>query len=189
MKKTAIFCLAVLLALTMCACSPAGSGSTYTVTKNGTDYTVDQENGTISDGVNTYQFTVSGNTSAYGINITYPDGSTYSWHTQANSNGTGFGSGGWSDDYDADRYVSGDELCDILVVGAPQARKTINPLCLLLLAVGLFNILSPRTAWDLSSGWKYKDAEPSDTALGIARLGGIICCLIGGVMLLAGLLG
>lgn len=185
MKRALIFLLAAMLILGLCACAPSGSSNTYTVTRNGTDYTVDQENGTISDGVNTYQFTFSGNSSSYSIRITYPDGSTYSWSGQTNSNGTGFGSGGGSADYDASRYVGGDVLCDILEAGAPRAKKAFNPLCFLFLAIGLFNAITPRTAWYLSSGWKYKDAEPSDLALGLARAGGIVCCFIGVIMIFA----
>lgn len=39
-----------------CACSSSLSNS-YTVTKSGTDYVVDKESSTISDGTNTYQYT------------------------------------------------------------------------------------------------------------------------------------
>ncbi len=189
MKKTAMFSLAILLTLSLCACSPAGSSNTYTVTRNGTDYTVDQENGTISDGLNTYQFTFSGNASGYDIKITYPNGSTYSWHTQTSSSGTGFGSGGWSDDYDADRYVSGDELCDLLLAGAPKAPRNSSPekflIVLLLLALGGFNIASPQTAWYLSEGWKFRDAEPSQLALGLTRAGGAACCVVAVIVIFA----
>lgn len=187
MKKALVFLLAALLSISVCACASSGRGSVYGVTRNGTEYTVDWENGTISDGINTYQFTFSGYASGYDIKITYPDGSTYSWHTQTNSNGTGFGSGGWSDDYDENRYVSGSVLCDILAVGAPAAPRESKPgmilLAIVLLGVGLFNILSPQTAWYLSEGWKFRDAEPSDLALGLARAGGVVCCLIGVILI------
>ena len=38
-------------------------------------------------------------------------------------------------------------------------------IAVILAGIGLFNIVRPRTAWFLDSGWKYKDAEPSDMAL------------------------
>lgn len=56
-------------------------------------------------------------------------------------------------------------------------------LAIVLLGVGLFNILSPQTAWYLSEGWKFRDAEPSDLALGLARAGGVVCCLIGVILI------
>ena len=188
MKNFMIFLLAALLTVGLCACSPAENSATYTVG----EYVVDQENGTISDGIYTYHYTFSGDASGYSIHIIYPDGSTYSWHKQT-SNGWGFGSGGWSDDYDPDRYVSGDVLCDILEAGAPQAKKQANPgqalLGIVLVGIGLFSIVSPQTAWYLSDGWKFKDAEPSEMALGITRFGGGVAVLFGIIALLTGVLG
>lgn len=192
MKRTLLLCLAVLLALSMCACLPAESGAQYTVTKNGVDYVVDQENGIISDGTYTYHYTFSGNASSYNIKITYPDGSTYSWNKQT-SDGWGFGGGGGSEDYDADRYVGGDVLCDILEAGAPRAKKEANPgqilLGIILVGVGLVNAIAPQIGWYLSEGWKFKDAEPSEMALGFGRGGGVFAVVIGAIVLLVGFLG
>lgn len=186
MKKALVFLLAALLSISACDCASSGRSSAYTVARNGTEYTVDWENGTISDGDNAYQFTFSGSSSGYNIRITYPDGSTYSWNMQR-SGGTGFGSGGGSADYDANRYVGGDVLCDILESGAPAPSKEFTPgkvlVVIILLGIGLFNILSPQTAWYLSEGWKFRDAEPSDLALGLARAGGAACCLIGVILI------
>lgn len=189
MKKALVFLLAALLSISVCACASSGRGSVYAVTRNGTEYTVDWENGTISDESNTYQFTFSGDSSGYTIHITYPDGSTYSWSEQTNSSGSGFGTGMASVDYDANRYVGGDVLCDILEMGAPAPSRESKPgmilLAIVLLGVGLFNILSPQTAWYLSEGWKFRGAEPSDLALGLARAGGVVCCLIGVILIFA----
>lgn len=187
MNKLMIFLLAALLILGLCACASSENDSVYMATRNGTDYTVDQENCTISDGTYTYQYALSGNPSGYSIEITYPDGSTYSWSEQRNSNGTGFGSGSCSDDYDAQRYADGYVLCGILETGVPKAARESRPgnalLGIVLLGFGLFNIVSPQTAWYLSEGWKFRDAEPSDLALGLARVGGGFCCLMGVIMI------
>ncbi len=59
---------------------------------------------------------------------------------------------------------------------------------ILLMIIGLFNLISPQTGWYLSYGWRFKDAEPSDAALVMARIGGGIAILIG-VILLAGATG
>ena len=185
MKTALMFCLAALLALSMCACSSAGDTSTYTVG----EYVVDRVNCTISDGMYTYQYTFSGDASGYSIDITYPDGSTYWWHRQMDNSGTGSSSGGWSDDYDEGRYVSGDTLREILVAGAPRASKERSPgmtlFGIVMLVGGLFNTISPQTAWYLSDGWKFKDAEPSDAALGLTRVGGAACILIGAILIFA----
>ena len=47
------------------------------------------------------------------------------------------------------------------------------------MALGLFHLISPHTAWYLSHGWRFKDAEPSDLALALNRMGGGIALLIG----------
>jgi uncharacterized membrane protein len=48
----------------------------------------------------------------------------------------------------------------------------------IILLIGLFNIFFPRAAWFLEIGWKIKDAEPSETALILNRVVGIIICII-----------
>lgn len=48
-------------------------------------------------------------------------------------------------------------------------------LIIILILFGLWNLLSPGTVWYLERGWRYKDAEPSDMALGYIRFcGGVI---------------
>ena len=54
---------------------------------------------------------------------------------------------------------------------------------LLLIPVGLFLLISPRTVWYLSHGWRFKNAEPSDLALGLNRLGGGAALVIGVLLL------
>ena len=45
-------------------------------------------------------------------------------------------------------------------------------LIFLMLIIGLFNCIWPRAAWELTRGWEFKDAEPSDEALYVIRAGG-----------------
>ena len=42
------------------------------------------------------------------------------------------------------------------------------------IVTSLLAILSPHTAWYLQVGWQYKNLEPSDGALIMVRIGGII---------------
>lgn len=43
----------------------------------------------------------------------------------------------------------------------------------------LFNLLAPRAAWYLEIGWKIKDSEPSDLAIILHRVMGLILIIIG----------
>ena len=76
--------------------------------------------------------------------------------------------------------MPGDVLIGVLHADSPPSRRTGNPLIgLLFLAVGLWNAISPYSSWYLSHGWRYKNAEPSDLALGLTRAGGIFAILLG----------
>lgn len=184
MKRFLIAILGVLLVFSLCSCSFSytGTRSTYTVNKYGTDYVVDPDNGTISDGTHTYQYELSVSSGGYSINITYPDGSTYWWNAQRRGNVT-TGSGGWSDDYDENRYVDGGTLCDVLEENNPRENGSDNMILIFfLLAVGIFNTVWPHAAWHLEYGWRYKNAEPSGFALALNRFGGIIAIIIAVIM-------
>lgn len=49
----------------------------------------------------------------------------------------------------------------------------------LLLIIGVISLLSPETAWHLSEGWKFRDAEPSPTVLVYIRVMGVVELLAG----------
>lgn len=182
MKRAGVALLiaAALFFLTACADSiPSGS---YTVARENGTFTVDPEAGTISDGEHVYRFTVSGNS----VTITYPDGSAYWWTTQqSDSSGISAGYGGWSDDYAPGRYVDGDTLIDLLETRTSSDSPSSHPFFgILLLLLGLWSLISPRTSWYLSHGWRYKNAEPSDAALAVARIGGGCAVLFGIILVL-----
>ena len=44
----------------------------------------------------------------------------------------------------------------------------------ILLIMGVISVLSPETAWHLSKGWQFKDAEPSDAVLVYIRIAGAV---------------
>ncbi|MDD5934092.1 MAG: hypothetical protein PUC65_00760 [Clostridiales bacterium] len=161
-----------MVAIFLCACSSVST--TYTVEEDGINFVVDTINGTISDGEYTYQYSFSGSDSSYRVDITYPNNSSYWWQQQGAS-----GYGGWSDAYDENRYVAGDVLRDVLEHEAPKESNTGSFLmAIILLVVGIFNISSPRTAWYLEYGWRYKNAEPSDFALIMNRISGGVLIVI-----------
>jgi hypothetical protein len=49
------------------------------------------------------------------------------------------------------------------------------------------NLLFPRTAWFWNIGWQFKNAEPSEAAILMGRIGGILAIGIGLFLLLSGL--
>lgn len=52
------------------------------------------------------------------------------------------------------------------------------------IAAGIYCVVCPYNVWYYSKGWQYKDAEPTDGALGVTIFGGIVM-IIGGVILIA----
>lgn len=181
MKRIYTFFAVIILLLSLASCS--SDTATYTVVKDGISFTVDTVNRTIFDGTHTYQFALSGSSSGSDIKITYPDGSSYWWRTQS-SGGVMIGHGGWSDDYDENRYVDGDTLCDVLSGSVPKDSSSGNfGIILILFLIGLFNTLCPQAAWYLEYGWRFKNAEPSDLALGLNRFGGLVALIIAVIMI------
>ncbi len=179
MKRLVVLLLALVVTVMLCACG--SSNEPYTVTRNGIDFLVNSQEKTISDGTHTYDYDFTGDSDSYKITITYPDGSFYWW------NQSGFvGNGGWSDDYQADAYVDEDILCEVIVTKAP---KSVNggkiTAAILLLIIGVLNIISPKMSWYLSYGWRFRNAEPSDAALAVARIGGVIGSVAGIILLLS----
>ncbi|MGM9607492.1 MAG: DUF6199 family natural product biosynthesis protein [Oscillospiraceae bacterium] len=176
MKRSLLMGIVLFLLLLTACGKNTGDPNVYDVEYGGKTYTVDQNNQTITFDGHVCEFELSGNGNSMRFKVTYPDGSTYFWNQTGNT-----GEGGWSDDYDAERYVSGDTLWSVLEQGRPSARNNSGHwfLGVLLVAAGIFQAASPRTLWYISHGWRYKDAEPSDLALGLGRIGGGVVVIIG----------
>lgn len=171
MKKLLVLLFSMLL---LAGCAEKAS-ATYTVVTSHGEFTVDQAQQTISDGTHIYKFEMSG-TGRTEVRIIYPNGSTF-WRSYDSEYSY---SGGWSEDYDENAYVPGDVLLDLLERDAPSSGKKGNPLLgIFLIAIGLWHVLAPQSAWYLSKGWYYKDAEPSEAALGMYRIGGVLAVLFG----------
>ena len=131
---------------------------------------------TYEDDVYIYTVTASGRSRTH-YEITYPNGATYYW-TKTDT----VGSGGWSDDYDETRYISGDILIDAIRFKQPR-EKTGNPfLGILLIGLGALNIWKPELSFYLRYGWAVRNAEPSDGYLAMTAFGGIVVVVIGLIM-------
>jgi len=181
--KRRIFGLLLLLALLLTACGESEPrSSVYPVEYLGTTYYVDVSQGTITCGEDLYRFTVSASGDTRRTTITYPNGATYFW-----SEGNSVGAGGASEGYDSVRYVDGLTLINIIDQAGPSRstrERSGNPLfgfvCIL---IGALNLAFPQVGWYLRYGWHFKDAEPSDLAIGLARLGGGVVILIGIILI------
>lgn len=167
-----IFAIFLLAALLLLGCAPEETVHTVTLNRNGIDYafTVDTENRTISDGQYTYTYTVNGDHTT----ISYPNGARYYW-TQDGM----FGSGGWDNNYDPNTYADGDMLIDAINETKPETVDGHIFAGLSLAALGAFYTFAPHAAWYLSRGWMYKNTEPSDAALIVARISGVILMILG----------
>ena len=160
-----VLLLACLLLLTACDTGP------YTVECSGSAFTVDPENKTITQGSSIYHYEIGQSH----IRITYPNGTVYS-----QTIGSAVNTGTWSGAYEPDCYPEPDVLLDALFKELPQENFEGNLfLTILCFGLGLWNVLSPKSAWYISHGWRYKNAEPSDLALLIARVSGVILLVMG----------
>ena len=56
---------------------------------------------------------------------------------------------------------------------------------LLFMALGLLGAVAPRAAWYLAEGWKFRDVEPSDLALVMNRVLGVVFLVAGILALLS----
>ena len=178
MKRMVFLLLVLLLAVLLFGCGK--ENTVFTVNRNDITYKVDTEKKTISDGTYVYSYSFSGDASSYKVTIRYPNRSSY-WFSK---NGN-IGHGGWSDDYSDTAYVSGGVLVDII---EETAREPVNMGKIfggvLLIAIGIFNMAAPETAWYLERGWWYKNAAPSDMALAFTRGSGVVVVILGVILLL-----
>ena len=177
MKKVlaAAWCFLLVLALAGCG---SQKEKVKNVSYNGVDYVVDTENGTISDGkrVYTYVYGSSGGT------ITYPDGNYYTWK-EINGAVTGSSSLGFDDTSHVDPWVLRAVIGEAEQTNSTSGRKHVG-VGIILLVVGIVSAVWPDKIWYLNWGWRYKDAEPSDMALTLNRIGGVIAAVIGLVLII-----
>lgn len=174
--KRILILLAALCLLLLAACERnTGDPNVYDVEYQGKTYTVDQINQTIAVDGYVCHFKVSGHSSVK-FEVTYPNGSEYYFTWSGN-----VGSGGYSGDYDESRYVSGDTLWEVLEQGKPGAQRNSGHwfIGLLLVGFGVLEAVYPQLSWYLSHGWRYKNAEPSELAMGLGRVTGVIMIIAG----------
>ena len=169
-----ILSLLLLLAVLLTGCASA-KGPEQTVLSDGTELTIDRDAGTISDGQHTYRYELSGNTKKYSVTITYPNGATYN-----ESVNDGVGTDDWTGADPLDSYLSGKTLVSSVIGQLPQPKNFKMILAgALMLLIGLFPALFPRKAWVISNSSLARDTEPTDEALRMGRIMGIVMSIAG----------
>ena len=177
---------ALVLSLSACAKKQTQSAlEPYTTGWDGAVYTVtplDAYKGTISDGTNTYSYRYDTGGTGYSVTFTYPDGETYTWTENSSS-----GRGEASLNFDFEKYPSGMVLKGLLrKVRTTQEDTSAKNwgIILFLLFVGGINTACPQLTWYLDVGWKVKDGEPSEAALGWSRTVGVVLLIVAVVMMI-----
>lgn len=160
----------------------------FSTTVNGQDIIILFNEGTKSEGIiisekGTYTFSYGFDGS---LTVVYPNGYTYTIREM-----TGVILSSWCLNEPPEELG----FIDIMslqwaVTAASQAsrgnQRSASPIIsILLLGVGLFWLLSPKSVWWLCRGWMFKNAEPSDLALGAYRIIGIVIALIGIISIFA----
>lgn len=172
MKHFRLLLPLLVLALVLSGCS--GEPMPYEYTQGGNTVTVDPVSQTITNGSEVFTYTVEDRGAKKSFEIVFPDGSRYWWTA-----GNGGGAGGWSDDFDTDRWSYAGFLVDALEQSAPR-QKTGNPVVgLLLMGLGAVNFFLPELPFYLKYGWAVENAEPSDAYITWTKIGGVIIAILG----------
>ena len=187
MKKNRISAIMVMAAyaalvlLLFPACSnEKPDNEPFDTIANGQAITISFNDGTKSGGRITsdkgvYTFSYSNDGT---LSITYPNGFLY---TQRSING------GTSSSFDDEAvslgYIDGMSLGRAINAasdrGATNAKAVSPIVSVLLLVLGALFIFAPKGLWWISRGWMYKNVEPSDLALGMYRVIGVVVVIAG----------
>lgn len=191
MKMKKIIPIILLAALLLTACrweSDAVSTDPYTYSNGEKTLYVDPQAGTITCGVHTYRFEIDGDN----ISIIYPNGCKYIMTVRDGISYGGYTTGMNSTFFAENGYEDGDNLMAAVERFMPNndggldsgGTSIMGVMCgVLICGIGLWSLLAPQSAWYVSHGWRYKDAEPSDAALAVESIVGIIA-IVGGLIMI-----
>ncbi|MCL2204556.1 MAG: hypothetical protein FWB88_11535 [Defluviitaleaceae bacterium] len=172
-----LFILAGIFLITSCAANP------YVFRVNNDELRVYRNEREIHHGgqVFTYVRQVSGNTE--NIDITFPDG-TIIWQSRqmitSGVSGAHGGGDGPSWGYNFLLQVNLFRAVERAYEGGVEVGLLL--LSLVIIAAGVLDVFKPEIGWWLTTGWRFKNAEPSDLALGVARFFGVLVAIIGVVL-------
>ena len=119
------------------------------------------------------------------ITIHYPNGATY-WES-ASANGA---IGGWDGNYDTDRYIDGMTLAMQLTQAYNNSGKNwdevviMGLVCLVVIGLCLVDVIHPEWFFELRYSLWVRNAEPTEFALMMSRMGGVIGIVLCVIMFL-----
>jgi hypothetical protein len=179
-KRIGLLLLSLVLIFSLSACSL--KPTRYNVEYDGKTYKVDTLRRTVSDGTNTYEYSHFEGSLGRSFSINYPNGSRY--YVSMNEGG------GVLQEQKPDLwktgYLSPSALRTIISSDVPnQIESNIWQwiIGLTSIGLGLIMMVKPRSVWYLEYGWKFKNAEPSDMALGANCLSGFVMVICGVILL------
>lgn len=187
MKKHLRFgiCVVLLLALlTACGAEEPAEPVIQTVQWMDRTYEINRTDCTIACGDEVCRYRIESDGSKTTYTILYDDGSEYYmvWEDYV-------GYGGWNQQYTDNHHSSGGDFIDVLKENQPKLQPGGLRLSdhflwgLLVIVIGVITVCAPYGAWFLEHGMYYKDAEPSEIALNLIRVGGVLM-IVGGVIML-----
>ena len=115
------------------------------------------------------------------ITITYPNGAT--WWTSSTA-------GGWDNDYDPERYIDGDILAQQLTQAYQYSRKNWDHVlvagffALIIIVLSILDIMHPDVLHKMRYGLWVQNAEPTEFALMMSRICGIVAIVFAVIMFL-----
>jgi len=124
----------------------------------------------------TYVMTYDVSSRKTDIEVKYPDGKTYFLHKEFGDNVSVTSGSGSPEGYpELEEFSSFIEKKDsIKSKGSGDVWLGV-----LMFVLGVINAVNPRISFYFSKGWMYRDVEPSDLYLGVARIGGYILIAVG----------
>ncbi len=166
MKRIIVFIMVCLSCILLCACEETIiEGSNY-----GKEYRIDKGQHIIEYDHNIYRYEVNGDN----IKIITPLGNMGSYTY------SGIVISGSSSEDDFPTWEVATVIGDEVIKKEGNSSSGLSVIMgVIMIVVGLINALVPDVAWQLKEGWKYRNAEPSDMALILIRLGGIGIILFG----------
>lgn len=192
MKRT--FVLLILVALLLTACADEAIRDPYTQMVNGVSYYVDPVNKTVTANGYTFSYILSDSHTS----VEYPNGAVYTENRYEYAV-----TSGWSDMGNPEILGDGDTYanCHDLISVIPEPEQAIpedpyafkfDPkiffVALFTLPFGIYMVRKPEEVWYFKYRLHFKNAEPSDTSLGLIVFSGVVLIILGAVSLVVAFL-
>lgn len=140
-------------------------------------YSYESESITLDNG-QVVEVSYQGTSDGYSYEVEFANGHSYFYNLTGNT-----GIGGGSAELTQEEMELAEEAIDKFDEQYGKTSSTSNgsggPIALLLIFIGLVGAIFPEAIWFLSIGWRLRDAEPSNLALGVHRFSGIVITIIG----------